>query len=112
MPPGKRTVRGCGQSDQGMVQKEADTQEALTIAEKIDFLQEEQKKYYADISAYRTELERIKAWGNLDPGDRVLAEKGIVLSLHEMILSEYEKLAIPPKPLCCSAQKTLCGSCF
>ena len=84
----------------GMVQKEADTQEALTIAEKIDFLQEEQKKYYADISAYRTELERIKAWGNLDPGEiAFLAEKGIVLSLHEMILSEYEKLGDSAKTI-------------
>ena len=84
----------------GMVQKEADTQEALTIAEKIDFLQEEQKKYYADISAYRTELERIKAWGNLDPGEiAFLAEKGIVLSLHEMIPSEYEKLGDSAKTI-------------
>ena len=84
----------------GMVQKEADTQEALTIAEKIDSLQEEQKKYYADISAYRTELERIKAWGNLDPGEiAFLAEKGIVLSLHEMILSEYEKLGDSAKTI-------------
>ena len=84
----------------GMVQKEADTQEALTIAEKIDSLQEEQKKYYADISAYRTELERIKAWGNLDPGEiAFLAEKGIVLSLHEMIPSEYEKLGDSAKTI-------------
>ena len=85
---------------EGMVQKEADTREALTIAEKIDFLQEEQKKYYADISAYRTELERIKAWGNLDPGEiAFLAEKGIVLSLHEMIPSEYEKLGDSAKTI-------------
>src|SRR5699024_10934142 len=84
----------------GMVQKEVDTQEALTIAEKIDSLQEEQKKYYADISAYRTELERIKAWVNLDPGEiAFLAEKGIVLSLHEMILSEYEKLGDSAKTI-------------
>lgn len=45
----------------GMVQKEADTQEALSIAGRIDFLQEEQKKCYADISAYQAELERTRA---------------------------------------------------
>ena len=84
----------------GVTQKEADTQEARSIAERIDSLQEEQKKYYADISAYRTELERIKAWGNLDPGEiAFLAEKGIVLSLHEMIPSEYEKLGDSAKTI-------------
>ncbi len=84
----------------GMVQKEADTQEALSIAGKIDSIQEEQKKCYADISAYRTELERIKAWGNLDPAEvAFLAEKGIVLSLHEMIPSEYDKLGESAKTI-------------
>ena len=47
----------------GMAQKEADTQEALSIAARIESLEEEQKKCYGDIAAYRTELERIKAWG-------------------------------------------------
>ena len=41
----------------GMAQKEADTKEALSIAGRIDFLQEEQKECYADISAYQAELE-------------------------------------------------------
>ena len=77
----------------GMVQKEADTQEALSIAGRIDFLQEEQKKCYADISAYQAELERTRAWGDIDPGEIVfLAEKGIVLSFHEMSPSVYDKL--------------------
>ena len=81
------------QGTKGMAQKEADTKESLSIAGRIDFLQEEQKKCYEDISAYGTELERIKAWGELDPGEiAVLAEKGIVLSLHEMSPSGYDKL--------------------
>lgn len=81
------------QASKGMVPKEADTQQALSIAERIDSLQEEQKKWYADISAYQAELERIKAWGDLDPGEfAFLAEKGIVLSLHEMSPSGYDKL--------------------
>lgn len=85
------TVADLGAKD--MVQKEADTQEALSIAERIDSLKEEQKKCYGDISAYEGELERLKAWGEIDPEEiAVLAEKGIVLSLHEMIPSEYEKL--------------------
>ena len=50
-----------------MVQKEADTQEALSIAERIDSLKEEQKKCYGDISAYEAELERVKSWGEIDP---------------------------------------------
>ena len=77
----------------GMAQKEADTQESLSIAGRIDSLQEEQKKCYADISAYRAELERIKAWGEIEPAEiAFLAEKGIVLSLHEMSPSGYDKL--------------------
>lgn len=81
------------QETKGMAQKEADTKESLSIAGRIDSLQEEQKKCYEDISAYGTELERIKAWGELDPGEiAVLAEKGIVLSLHEMSPSGYDKL--------------------
>ena len=81
------------QGTKGMAQKEADTKESLSIAGRIDSLQEEQKKCYEDISAYGTELERIKAWGELDPGEiAVLAEKGIALSLHEMSPSGYDKL--------------------
>ena len=77
----------------GVTQKEADTQEALSIAERIDSLQEEQKKCYADLSAYGAELERVKAWGEIDPAEIAsLAEKGIVLSFHEMSPSVYDKL--------------------
>ena len=83
-----------------MVQKEADTQEALSIAERIDSLKEEQKKCYGDISAYEAELERVKSWGEIDPEEiAVLAEKGIVLSLHEMIPFEYEKLGDSAKTI-------------
>lgn len=92
------TVADLGAKD--MVQKEADTQEALSIAERIDSLKEEQKKCYGDISAYEGELERVKAWGEIDPEEiAVLAEKGIVLSLHEMIPSEYEKLGDSAKTI-------------
>ena len=81
------------QAVKGMAAKEADTKEALSIAGRIDSLQEEQKKCYEDISVYGTELERIKAWGEIDPGEiAVLAEKGITLSLHEMSPSAYDKL--------------------
>ena len=81
------------QAVKGMAAKEADTKEALSIAGRIDSLQEEQKKCYEDISVYGTELERIKAWGEIDPGEiAVLAEKGIALSLHEMSPSGYDKL--------------------
>ncbi len=77
----------------GVTQKEADTQEALSIAERIDSLQEEQKKCYADLSAYGAELERVKAWGEIDPAEIAsLAEQGIVLSFHEMSPSVYDKL--------------------
>ena len=73
--------------------KEADIQEALSIAAGMDSLQEEQKKCYADISAYQAELERIRAWGDIDPKEIAsLAEKGIVLSFHEMSPSVYDRL--------------------
>ena len=73
--------------------KEADIQEALSIAAGMDSLQEEQKKCYADISAYQAELERTRAWGDIDPKEiAFLAEKGIVLSFHEMSPSVYDRL--------------------
>ena len=88
---GRYTVADKGAK--GMAQKEADTQEALSIAARIESLEEEQKKCYGDIAAYRTELERIKAWGEMDPAELAfLAKKGIALSLHEMSPAEYDKL--------------------
>ena len=88
---GRYTVADKGAK--GMAQKEADTQEALSIAARIESLEEEQKKCYGDIAAYRTELERIKAWGEMDHAELAfLAKKGIALSLHEMSPAEYDKL--------------------
>ena len=81
------------QAARGTDRKEADTKEALSIAVRIDSLKEEQKKCYADISEDQAELERIKAWGDMDPkAIEDLSKKGIVLSLHEMNPSVYDKL--------------------
>ena len=88
--------------------KEADIQEALSIAAGMDSLQEEQKKCYADISAYQAELERIRAWGDIDPIEiAFLAEKGIVLSFHEMSPT-LDRVLILPGRSCWNVQKISC----
>ncbi len=74
-------------------QKEASLDEALSIAERIDTLTEEKKVYQAELLSLGTELERLKAWGNIDPNEfAYLKEKGIDISIYEMPFSEYEKI--------------------
>ncbi|MBQ6824960.1 MAG: ATPase [Clostridia bacterium] len=73
--------------------KSATTEEALTIAASIAALAEKKKGCLAEQVTLTGELERLKAWGEVDPAAlKALAEKGISLSLYEMPKKEYDAL--------------------
>ena len=74
-------------------QKPLGTAEALTLAQQIAELGEEQKNCHAEKNTLLGELARLKSWGAVDPESIAqLQEKGIALSLYEMPKAEYEKL--------------------
>ena len=81
-------------ADKTATQKAAGAEEALTIVEKVAALTAEQKDCREQVLLYRAELDRLKAWGEIDPAElAILAEKGITLTLLEMSPTEYERLA-------------------
>ncbi len=81
-------------ADKKTVQKSLSTDDALKLSEKIISLTEERKKLGAEISAYNTELDRLKEWGEADPNELAqLSQKGIELSPYEMPTKEFTKLS-------------------
>ncbi len=75
------------------VSKDISTEEALSVAGRISSLLEERKAVYAEVSAVKDELERLKGWGEIHPEDLAsLAEKGIQISLCEMSPAEYDHM--------------------
>ena len=66
---------------------------ALNKAYDIEALTEEKKNCIAQQITLKTELSRLKGWGEIFPAElRLLAEKGVNLSLFELPKSEYESL--------------------
>ncbi len=75
--------------------------EALAIARDIVAISEEKKSCQAQRISLNAELERLNAWGNIDPYQiRDLAQKGVEISLYEIPVSEYEHLGECVKTLC------------
>ena len=75
-------------------QKTADTQKVLEIATQIDSLTEEKSSCLAQRATLGSELERLKAWGDIEPDSiSELQSKGLEISLYEMPKSEYESLS-------------------
>ena len=87
-------------------QENIDTAKAVSVAEEIAALTEEKKLCTAERISLVSELDRIAAWGELDPEKLgLLAEKGVDVSLYEMPKSEYEKLGESVKTLSLSKTK-------
>lgn len=87
--------------------KDATVSEALSISQEIASLAEQKKEYRAEQIALNTELERLKSWGDISPGEiKALAEKGINISLYEMPKAEYEGLGECVKTLCLDKTKS------
>ena len=83
-----------------------DTQEALSVAEKVAALSEEKRKSLADRVALVVELERLKSWGEIDLDMiRELTGKGIDIPIYEMPTKEYNILLEYAKTVRISASK-------
>lgn len=75
------------------VQQQATAEEAQGIAATILALTEEKKVCQTAIAVQKTELDRLQAWGKIDPEElAALAEKGVAITLCEMPPAEYDKL--------------------
>ena len=76
-----------------VLHKSADVQQALSVARKIQALDEEKKQWQAERIALNSELDRLKNWGNIDPNEiSYLESKGYDISFYEMPKSEYKLL--------------------
>ncbi len=77
-----------------------DAARAISVSEEVAALESEKKLCSAEKNALAAELDRVSAWGELDPEKLdVLAEKGIDISLYEMPIKEYENLGEGVKTL-------------
>ncbi len=80
--------------------KEADLDEALSIAQHIAGLSEERKACRSELIAKKAELDRLKDWGALDPSLlEELKALGIKLNLYEMPAAGYKKLDTEAKTI-------------
>ncbi len=96
-----------GKPKKGTEEKRVSTDEALSIAKEIAALSEKKKVYQAEAVTLNADLERLKAWGEIDPQKiSELADRGIFLSLYEMPRGEYEKLDETVKTLCLEKTKS------
>ena len=88
-------------------QKAVSTAEALSVATKIQALDEEKKQCQAELIALSSELDRLKSWGDIDPSSiSDLESKGYEISFYEMPKIEYERLPESIKTLRIDATKS------
>ena len=71
-------------------QKDASTAEALSVATTIQALESEKRQCVTEQIALSSELDRLKSWGDIDPGIiSGLKAKGYDISFYEMPKTEY-----------------------
>ena len=88
-------------------QNEADTKKVLEIAGEIDSLTEEKSLFISEIASLKSELERLKCWGEIDPDSiKALKENGISVSLYEASAAEYRSLPDAVETLILSRDKS------
>ena len=74
-------------------QKDVSVAEALSVATKVQVLDEEKKQCQAERIALNSELDRLKSWGDIDPSSiSDLESKGYEIPFYEMPKTEYELL--------------------
>ena len=87
--------------------KDVTNAEALAAAKEVAALAEEKKAYQAEQVSLKSELDRLKNWGDVDPEQfGCLAEKGIELSLYEIPKAEYTALGENVKTIKLEETKT------
>ena len=86
--------------------KDADVSKALFLAYEINTITEKKKEYLAEKISFDVELDRLKAWGDIDP-DAVyeLAAKGVCIAFYDMPKNEYETLSADVKAVILRADK-------
>ncbi len=73
--------------------KEVSTEEALSVATKVQALDTAKKQFQTEQIALSSELDRLKSWGDIDPRSiSDLESKGYEISFYEMPKTEYELL--------------------
>ena len=81
-------------------QEDIDTDKAICASKEIIALEDEKKLCSAEQITLTAELDRLSAWGELDPGKlNGLAGKGVDISLYEMPKAEYANLGESVKTL-------------
>lgn len=87
--------------------KDVTNAEAMAAAKEVASLAEEKKAYQAEQVSLKSELDRLKNWGDIDPEQfGYLAEKGIELSLYEIPKAEYAALGEDVKTIKLEETKT------
>lgn len=88
-------------------QKEIGSNEALKAAKEIITFAEKKKEYRDEQMALAAELERLRGWGEIDPGElEELAKNGVGLSLYEMPKAEFAALGEDVKALVLERSKS------
>ncbi|MBQ4120223.1 MAG: ATPase [Clostridia bacterium] len=78
-------------ADKNTESKDITLTDAIALSQRIEVLTEQQKSLYNAISSYTAELERLKAWGEINLHELdILAAKGIDITLYNMPLKEYK----------------------
>ena len=102
----ERAMLSIGKA-KGMEQRDADTQQALAIANEIETLIQEKIACFSERVTLSGELEAFKSWGDIDPdGINDLASNGVELALCEMPKSEYAALSDAVKTIKLSEEKS------
>ena len=88
-------------------EKTASYDEALSIANEINSLEEKKKISRNELVTLETELERLKNWGEINPGEILaLKQNGVNLVPFEMPKNEYEGLGDVIKTICLEKTKS------
>ena len=100
-------IFNVGEKKKNLESQRATTTETLSIAKNISLLVVEKKACQLELAHLKSELERLKNWGEIDPHKiNALAEKGIDISFYEMPKSECEDLGECVKTLCLEKKKS------
>ncbi len=95
-------------TDKKAESKAIDLSEAINLSETVVALLEEAKDLYSSVSNLQSELERLRAWGEVNPDElKALKEKGIELSLYEMSAKEYKAFCEIATTIILSKAKTV-----
>ena len=79
----------------------------LFVARDIASLTEEKKACQSEINSLNSEIQKLENWGDFDPYDlKVLALRGVDISLYEIPKSEYETLSESVKTIRLNKTKT------